>query len=340
MNHGKLLSRAWEITWNYKFLWILGFLASLASGSGFSNSSNFDGGDFFVSPTISSQSRFDLDSAASNPGIIVGGIVAALLFLLLTVVFYIVGKAGRVGLIQAVSDIDADQKITFGEAFKGGIGKVWPIFKMQFTLFFIPFFLVIGIIALVVILGFRTESFGVFALLCPLIFLMIIGGFLLSFTDAYAFREIVFKDIGTIDSIKSGWSIFKANAGDSLILGVIYGLISMAYGMLVSVFMGLFAFFSIFAIYGDIQSGDISSATVVFGGLNFILLSILSAILMSIVTTWQSTGFTLAYLEMTGMSKEPLVEKSPDDTSTIDFSGVNNDESVVEKDPSDIDDGK
>ncbi|MCL7452811.1 MAG: hypothetical protein M8467_07155, partial [Anaerolineae bacterium] len=33
MDYGKVLSRAWEITWRWKVLWILGFLASLGRGS-------------------------------------------------------------------------------------------------------------------------------------------------------------------------------------------------------------------------------------------------------------------------------------------------------------------
>ena len=47
MDYGKVLSRAWEITWRWKVLWILGFLASLASGGGGGGgpSSSFSGGD-------------------------------------------------------------------------------------------------------------------------------------------------------------------------------------------------------------------------------------------------------------------------------------------------------
>ena len=34
MDYGKVLGRAWEITWRWKVLWILGFLASLGNGGG------------------------------------------------------------------------------------------------------------------------------------------------------------------------------------------------------------------------------------------------------------------------------------------------------------------
>ncbi|MGD8904906.1 MAG: hypothetical protein PVI67_15190, partial [Anaerolineae bacterium] len=47
MDYGKILTRAWEITWRWKILWILGFLAALGSGGGggsSSGSSSYSGG--------------------------------------------------------------------------------------------------------------------------------------------------------------------------------------------------------------------------------------------------------------------------------------------------------
>ena len=34
MNYGEVLSRAWQIIWKYKVLWIFGILAGLGSGGG------------------------------------------------------------------------------------------------------------------------------------------------------------------------------------------------------------------------------------------------------------------------------------------------------------------
>ena len=34
MDYGKVLGSAWQITWRWKILWLLGFLASLGSGGG------------------------------------------------------------------------------------------------------------------------------------------------------------------------------------------------------------------------------------------------------------------------------------------------------------------
>jgi hypothetical protein len=41
MDYGKILSRAWEIAWRWKVLWILGFLASLGQGRGGGNGSSY-----------------------------------------------------------------------------------------------------------------------------------------------------------------------------------------------------------------------------------------------------------------------------------------------------------
>ncbi|MGD8398342.1 MAG: hypothetical protein PVG11_05750, partial [Anaerolineae bacterium] len=51
MDFGKLLTRAWQITWRWKVLWILGFLASLGSGTGTGNINySFDGDEFAQMP--------------------------------------------------------------------------------------------------------------------------------------------------------------------------------------------------------------------------------------------------------------------------------------------------
>jgi hypothetical protein len=47
MDVGRILTRAWQITWRWKVLWILGFLAALAQGTGGPNASySFSNGDF------------------------------------------------------------------------------------------------------------------------------------------------------------------------------------------------------------------------------------------------------------------------------------------------------
>ena len=38
MDYGEIITRAWNITWKNKFLWVLGFLAALTSIGSNSNS--------------------------------------------------------------------------------------------------------------------------------------------------------------------------------------------------------------------------------------------------------------------------------------------------------------
>jgi len=40
MNYGDTLKRGWQLTWNNKWLWLLGFLAALGGGGGFGSSAN------------------------------------------------------------------------------------------------------------------------------------------------------------------------------------------------------------------------------------------------------------------------------------------------------------
>lgn len=41
INYSAILSRAWNITWKYKILWIFGFLAALGSGGGIRSGPQF-----------------------------------------------------------------------------------------------------------------------------------------------------------------------------------------------------------------------------------------------------------------------------------------------------------
>ena len=46
MDFGKVLGRAWEITWRWKMLWVLGFLAALGQGNGAGPNYSLSGDEF------------------------------------------------------------------------------------------------------------------------------------------------------------------------------------------------------------------------------------------------------------------------------------------------------
>ena len=86
MDYGKILRRAWEITWRWKVLWLLGFLAALGNGGGggggtsyTSSGSDWGTGDPFLAPGIVAaivwsvwDPTTDLDDAGIVAGLLAG----------------------------------------------------------------------------------------------------------------------------------------------------------------------------------------------------------------------------------------------------------------------------
>ncbi|HNH25439.1 MAG TPA: hypothetical protein PLR93_00380, partial [Anaerolineales bacterium] len=102
---GKILTRSWQIIWNYKVLWIFGILAGFASGNGGSNGnsnssnrgSSYSGNsDQFVQQAKEFFQQYMLIIIAVCAGLV-----------LLSLVFYALGMMGRIGILKGVYKVEA-----------------------------------------------------------------------------------------------------------------------------------------------------------------------------------------------------------------------------------------
>src|SRR5512143_1869682 len=100
-NFGEVLTRAWQIAWKYKVLWIFGILAGCAQGSGGSSAGNgmrWNQGGNGSSPIPPNMER-TLEQMGNwieaNWWVL---IVAAIGVLLLMALFIFLGTIGRIGL--------------------------------------------------------------------------------------------------------------------------------------------------------------------------------------------------------------------------------------------------
>ncbi|GAB4280715.1 MAG: hypothetical protein Kow0080_33830 [Candidatus Promineifilaceae bacterium] len=310
MDYGELVSRGWRITWNNKFLWVLGFLAALGSASG-----NFNSGN-----NISQR----MNSGGISPDLIavigaVGAVFACIIFIV-AIVFTLVSLVARGGLIDAVARIDDGETVTLGEAFAAGTAKIWSLLGMG-VLLYLPYFVLIMVGVSMVIFGviasaggvalfdsvesIRTDAFlgamGIFfvcffALMCVLIPV----GVFLQFIHAFAFRGIMLQGLGAVDGIRHGWQILRENAGEILMLAILFFFIGLVYSfatMIVLMPLALVLFVPLFT--STMRGGDVGmfEMLVLVGG--GICVGIFGALLNSIITTWRSATFTLAYREFT-----------------------------------------
>lgn len=308
MDYMATIRRGWELTWNNKFLWALGFLAALGSGSAFSNSNySFNSGDMAGMETWLTPERV----AALTGAIIAFSCVAIILGILL----WLVALGARGGLIGGVAQLELGTgKPTFREAFRMGWRRVGRLVGMTLLLYIVPF-----ILFLVFVIGFITVAGGMafaatgaedpsamltgmgglalvfFCLLCLLMPVMLV----LSLIYPFAFRGIVLRDMGARESLRHGWNVLKTNLGEILILGLIFFVIGIVVALIILaalVPVGLLVGVPIMAL----MESNATALQGILAALGFLVAIVITALISAIVTAWQSTTFTLAYLHWTG----------------------------------------
>lgn len=231
LNFGEILTRAWQIIWKHKVLWIFGVLASCSRGGGSGgnggggNSGYNGGGD---PQRFSSQMREALGWLQENWWVIaLIALVLSLLWLALTALGFI----GRVALIKGTRKAeDGAEKIPFGELFSESLPYFWRVFGLSF-LIGLAFFIIIVPLVLV---GVLTAGVG-FLCLLPLLCVLIPIGIVLQLIVEQANAAIVLEDLSMVDGFKRGWQVTKDNVGAIIIMGLILGMGSFIIGIVIAI---------------------------------------------------------------------------------------------------------
>jgi hypothetical protein len=315
MDYGKLFSRAWQLVWQNKFMFVLGFLAALGSGGGGGGNSSFQfgSGDVNVSPELAD----NLERLYTRFAPLLFGLIC-LVFILL-IAFWLIRLAAQAGLISAAVRLDAGEKVTFGEAFSVGLNKLGAMIGIHLLLYG-PFIL-IGILSLFIFMMTAgaavfsalsgtgsgslaapealAASLGIFALCFGLLACLLIPLWLLV-TVIYPFaqRSAVLQGLGVTDSIRRGWAIVRANVGDVALLVLFFIIISFAVGLVTGIILLPLAFLALGpAILGIINQGTLETVHIVQIVAGGVCLGVVAAIVQSILIAFRSTAVTLAHQE-------------------------------------------
>ena len=234
-NFGEVLTRAWQIIWKHKVLWIFGILASCARGGGGGSSG---GGGNSGYQTGSGDSPFSGDKIErvmnqvgtfleNNWWIIIAVIVG---IFLLSFVFYFLGMMGRIALIKGVSQADKGaESLSFGELWAESMPFFWRVFGLNFLigLAFLVLFIPL------VLFGIVTAGIG-FLCLIPLLCIMVPLSWVVMAIIEQAQNAIVLEDLNMLDGFKRGWEIVKANAVPIIIMMLILGVGSGIIGVIIA----------------------------------------------------------------------------------------------------------
>jgi hypothetical protein len=240
MDYGELLSRAWKIVWDNKWLVILGLLVALSTGGSNGGSRfNYGGNNYnaqgqqFDWNDLENMDQQDLEEFL-NTVLPIAGVGAAILIplcciiLLIGIVVWVAGAISAGALIAGVDQIEREGTSRLADAWRPAWAKGWRLVGINFVAA-IP-----SIVFLLVMLGIGIATFGtvsnvsssavgpaiggliaLFAVLCCAFVLVSIAiGALLVF----AYRACMLEDTGVFESYGRGWEVLRGNLGQAIVI--------------------------------------------------------------------------------------------------------------------------
>lgn len=311
MDYSEVLTRAWQIIWKHKVLWIFGILAGCSRGSGYPGNGNFAReGD------TSAQFQQWFESIPQETWILIGVGIAALVLVLVIVAIFL-GTIGKIGLIRGVqrADKDLEARLSFGELFKGSLPYFWRVFLLNLLVG-----IVIFLAAMVLVVGLILGSIATLGLLLlcsiPFICLIIPIAAAISVIIDQATIAIVVENLGILDGLRRGWEVVRDNLGPMVVMWLILNLaIAMVGGLIIALPMIMVVGPIVIALFSGgeqaLQTGLIVSGICFLGYLPFLV------VLSGILNSYIRSGWTLTFLRLTTPSSstpEPLPEPLPGPT--------------------------
>jgi len=238
VDYGKLLSRAWNIVWEHKFLILLGVLVALGGAGGGGNV------NFNVSPPRGDVQGFDFrlphpEELGLPTGVVAGAAIVLIgLALVIGIALWAVSTIARGGLIAGVNAIESGAPSDFGQAWRAGWERKWPLLGIG-VLPAIPGFILalIGLGAVAALYVFKAEigprlaNIGLVAPLVGLACILVPVAVVLSVLRTFANRACMLEDRGVFASYRRGVEVLLENFGPAVVLFLLQVAISIGLGV-------------------------------------------------------------------------------------------------------------
>jgi hypothetical protein len=268
---GRYLKRALQIVWNYKVLWIFGFLIALTGGAANGGSSGGGGSRYRenmqsnynefrdlgnvgnYSPQMQQVTDWFLENveplfATEAKAITTVLIIMGILFGI-ALIFGLLGALVRYPSETAVMRlVDAHEqngtKLNFKEGWKLGWNhRAWRIFLVDLVIGTPAFGVVVLLMGGLGVYFFanRQNIEGAFntgvgiwiGLVVLLMMALVFVLIVISMVRPYIIRKIAFEDLGVWEGFRQGWGLFKQNLKHTLLMWLILIGVSIAFGIAV-----------------------------------------------------------------------------------------------------------
>lgn len=314
---GEVLTRAWQIIWKYKVLWIFGMLSSCGGGGNGSNNSNRFSGEGGGNELLQNNVTREIVRAIENFGAWLEQnpwAVFALIAFVLVAWFVQIAlvNIGKIGLIRGAYRADSDaQAIRFGELWSESLTYFWRAIGLSLTVWGPVLVVLIGLALLFVLPIAVSETGGadaqallatgmglfVIAFCCCLFPVLV----LLKLYYLQAERALLLEDLGVFESIRRGWEAFSANFLGLIIMGVVLFVINVILGIAIAVPV----YIMVIPLVLQLAAGTVDTWTPILVTMGLLCAyAPVAWFLSGVVASYVQTVWTLVYVRAMGLPKK------------------------------------
>ncbi len=328
LEFGQILTRAWQITWKNKSLWLFGFLIALVgeTASGGSNSLNLrnqisdmdlSASSEFLPAEIRSFIEW-LKTIDWNTAWVYAVLAAGCLFIV-WILLNLLSIRGHGGLIAGILKADNGESVTVREAWSMGgryFGRLLAV-----TLIDLLIRLALAVVAVLVIVGalllvlnrhlygardFPVSIIFLLLLICPMYCGVFAASTLLSFFFYFVKLAIVIEDLGTAASFRQAWKVIRGSLGPLVVIGVIVFALALGVGVLSAVWTAPAIGVFLAGIWPMVnETGMLNMPLMYLAGALFLLSLPVGWLVSAVWVTWSNAVYTLAYKRLISATIAP-----------------------------------
>jgi hypothetical protein len=304
-NFGEILTRAWQIIWKHKILWIFGILASCGQGSGGGNGGGGGNTGFNSQGTnLPPQAMQWFNTIEQNLTTIIAVGIAIMCIIWILVIF--LSTVGRIGLIRGTFQADGGaESLVFGQLFSESMPYFWRMFWLSLIIA-LPVLILVGALFAGIIVfaigasgGNDSSWLGIAAMLplfigciCLLVPVMFVVGMIIRQSQ----NAIVLEDMDVLPALSRGWEVFRANLGPIIVMAIILAIIGFVIGIIISLPILLVVIPAAMAFtFGNGQG----TTPIIFITACVCLYAPVLLVLNGIVTSFIESAWTLTYMRLT-----------------------------------------
>ncbi len=305
-----ILKRAWQITWRYKALWVLGLFAGTASGGGGGGGNtgyDFGGGTGSGSDPFSGISDARIGLWIEQNVLLIAILAGALV--VFGILMMVLSVAAQGGLVWGANEAGEGRAPRLGASWSAGFSRWGRTFMTGFVLGLPVVLIALIMIALLVTAGIggvfggdsgaAAAGIGMCVVLPVFVFVLIAAGLLLGILYPVALRYGILHDVTFGAAIRRAWEDLWAKRG-VWVFWLVMLLPGFAYGLAIFLFMLPFLIPAVFLMVAEQW---------IMAGALVVLLALVLMLPTAVYSTFVSAAWTIFFRRMTGM--EPHFAPAP-----------------------------